>query len=538
MFASSSAVRRALIRCRSNASVTVRGVSSSTIRDSAQVQTQQEKESHQQPVATTPSKKKGKLEPFVKNLFLGKFDKTVLEFPEALDQEAHETLHDMIPPIEKFFLEEVNSSEIDRTATIPPELLERVKQLGLYGMQIPEEYGGLGLGATEYSRLSEIIAMDGGIGVTVSAHQAIGFKGILLEGSDYLKERYLPRLATGELTAAFCLTESGSGSDAASIQTRATLADDGKTWLLNGTKIWISNGGIADVMTVFAKTEVDGKDKITAFFVERAYGGVTSGPPEDKMGIRGSNTTEVNFDNTPVPSENIIGELGRGFKLAVTILNSGRFTMGSATAGVLKRCMGWAMEHALGRKQFGRPLTEFGLIKEKFARVAINVYAMESMAYLSAGIIDKYEEQDTAIEAAIVKVFSSQKGWELGSELLQVMGGLGYMRSYPYERYIRDGRITLIFEGTNEILRMFIALMGIQHAAPELKELVQRLRNPFNNPTFVIKTALKTLRDHNDKPKLQHDIKVGAQYYWFTLACGPAKQECCGCGYFVGPIQQ
>ncbi|KAA0201452.1 hypothetical protein HAZT_HAZT004475 [Hyalella azteca] len=403
-------------------------------------------------------------------------------------------------------LSTVDSAAIDRNAKIPPEVLQQVKDLGLYGMQIPVEYGGLGLGATEYSRLCEIIANDGSIGVTISAHQAIGFKGLLLEGSEYLKKKYLPGLATGELLAAFCLTEANSGSDAASIQTRATLAEDGKTWLLNGSKMWISNGGTADVMTVFARTEVDGKDKITAFFVERAFGGVTSGAPEDKMGIRGSNTAEVHFDNTPVPAENVIGEVGKGFKLAVTILNSGRFAMGSTTAGVLKRGLGMTLDYAFTRKQFGHTINEFGLIKQKFASAAVNIYAMESMAYHAAGLMDSYEEYDTAVEAAIVKVFSSNQGWILGSELLQIMGGLGYMKSYPYERYLRDGRITLIFEGTNEILRMFIALMGLQHAAPELKTLVQKLRNPFNNPGFVIKTTLRQIRDRNDRPKLIHDL--------------------------------
>jgi len=443
----------------------------------------------------------------VKNLFLGRFDAYVLQYPEALNQERHETLHEMVDPIEKFFLEEVDSSAIDRSSVIPAPILDKCKELGLFGQQIPQEYGGLGLGATEFSRLAEATALDGSIGVTLAAHQSIGLKGLLISGSDYLKQKYLPDLASGKLTAAFALTEPGSGSDAGSIQTRATLAPDGKTWLLTGNKIWITNGGIADVFTVFARTEVDGKDKITAFFVERNFGGISNGKPEDKMGIRGSNTCEVHFDNTPIPSENIIGELGRGFKLAVTILNAGRFSMGSSTSGVLKKCMKASMEHALSRKQFGQRLANFGLIKEKFAKAAVCVYAMESMAYLSAGIIDSYEESDTAVEAAIVKVYSSSKGWEMGSELLQVMGGLGYMRDYPYERYLRDSRITLIFEGTNEILRMFIALMGIQHISPVMKDTLKKARNPLMNPLFVGKLAMRHTRDYFDFPEHSQDIK-------------------------------
>ncbi|KAG8236345.1 hypothetical protein J437_LFUL010479, partial [Ladona fulva] len=226
-------------------------------------------------------------------------------------------------------------------------------------------------------------------------------EGILIAGNKAQKEKYLPRLATGEWVAAFCLTESGSGSDAASIKSKATLSADGKTWHLNGSKIWISNGGIANLFTVFAKAEVtdiagNKTDKVTAFLVERDFGGVTNGKPEDKLGIRGSNTVEVNFDNTPIPSENILGEVGDGFKIAMNVLNSGRFS-------VLKKLMNMTAEHAISRKQFGSPLKDFGLIQEKFAKIACLIYAMESTAYLTAGMMDLYEDPDIAVEAAIVK---------------------------------------------------------------------------------------------------------------------------------------
>uniref|UniRef100_A0A671TE63 Acyl-CoA dehydrogenase family, member 9 n=1 Tax=Sinocyclocheilus anshuiensis TaxID=1608454 RepID=A0A671TE63_9TELE len=215
-------------------------------------------------------------------------------FLEIRNEELEE-INQLVQPVEKFFNEDVDSMKIDHEAVIPPETLNGLKELGLFGIQIPEEYGGLGLSNTMYARLGEITSLDGAIAVTLAAHQAIGLKGILIAGNDDQKAKYLPKLATGEHIAAFCLTEPGSGSDAASIQTRATLTEDGKHFLLNGTKFWISNGGWADIMTVFARTEVvdkDGqkKDKITAFIVERAFGGVTSGKPEDKLGIRGSNS--------------------------------------------------------------------------------------------------------------------------------------------------------------------------------------------------------------------------------------------------------
>ncbi|XP_064633148.1 complex I assembly factor ACAD9, mitochondrial-like [Lineus longissimus] len=448
--------------------------------------------------------------PFAKDLFLGKFDTSILEYPEIENTEELEELNALVAPVEKFFHEDLDSKSIDENAKIPDETLQQIKDLGLFGQQIPPEYGGLGFNATKFARIAEITALDGAVAVTLAAHQSIGLKGILIAGTDAQKQKYLPKLATGEHVAAFALTEPSSGSDAASIQTRATLSEDGKTFLLNGGKIWISNGGIAHIFTVFAKTEVvdaktgEKKDKVSAFIVERAFGGVTSGKPEDKLGIRGSNTCEVHFDNTPIPVENVLGEVGGGFKIAMNILNSGRFSMGSSAAGILKNLMGSTMEHASTRSQFGKKLIEFDLIKEKFAKMATTVYAMESMAYLVAGTIDKYEKPDQSVEAAMIKVFSSEGAWECGSECLQILGGLGYMKDYPYERMLRDARIMTIFEGTNEILRMFIALAGVQHAGRELKDSVRKLKDPLNNLGFLMTTALERVRKKN--PRLTQKI--------------------------------
>ncbi|XP_048347747.1 complex I assembly factor ACAD9, mitochondrial [Sphaerodactylus townsendi] len=418
---------------------------------------------------------------FAKELFLGNFRKEeVFPYPEISNEELEE-INQFVEPVEKFFSEEVDSKKIDQDAKIPQETLNGLKNLGLFGIQIPEEYGGLGLSNTMYARLGEITSQDGAIAVTLAAHQAIGLKGILIAGTEEQKKKYLPKLASGEHIAAFCLTEPGSGSDAASIQTRAALSEDGKSFLLNGSKIWISNGGIADIFTVFARTEVvdkDGstKDKITAFIVERAFGGITNGKPEDKLGIRGSNTCEVHFENTKVPIENVVGEIGGGFKVAMNILNSGRFSMGSASAGMLKKLIEMTAEYACTRKQFNKKLSEFGLIQEKIALMARKAYVMESMAYLTAGMMDKPGIPDCSIEAAMVKVFSSESAWVCVSEALQILGGLGYMKDYPYERYLRDCRILLIFEGTNEVLRMYIALTGMQHAGKHLTEKIKEIK--------------------------------------------------------------
>ncbi|EDM01263.1 acyl-Coenzyme A dehydrogenase family, member 9, isoform CRA_c [Rattus norvegicus] len=435
---------------------------------------------------------------FAKELFLGHIQqKGVFPFPEVSQEELSE-INQFVGPLEKFFNEEVDSRKIDQEGKIPADTLAKLKSLGLFGIQVPEEYGGLGLSNTMYARLGEIISMDASITVTLAAHQAIGLKGIILVGNEEQKAKYLPKLSSGEHIAAFCLTEPASGSDAASIQTRATLSEDKKYFVLNGSKVWITNGGLANIFTVFAKTEVvdsDGsiKDKMTAFIVERDFGGITNGKPEDKLGIRGSNTCEVHFENTRVPVENVLGEVGGGFKVAMNILNSGRFSMGSAVAGMLKKLIEQTAEYACTRKQFNRNLSEFGLIQEKFALMAQKAYVMESMAYLTSGMLDQPGFPDCSIEAAMVKVFSSEAAWQCVSEALQILGGSGYMKDYPYERMLRDARILLIFEGTNEILRLFIALTGLQHAGRILTSRIKELKS--GNVTTVMETIGRKLRD-------------------------------------------
>jgi len=449
---------------------------------------------------------------FAKRLFCGEFDTDLLTYPEVLSKDQHETLHEMLPPIENFFENEVDSRKIDEAAKISPKILQGLKDLGLFGLQIPQEYGGLGLNATEYARVNEITSLDGSVAVTLAAHQSIGLKGLLLYGTEEQKKKYLPKLATGETVAAFCLTEPSSGSDAGSIQTKAELSEDGTHYLLTGTKIWISNGGIADFFTVFARTADDSVNaknpkRLTAFIVERGFGGVSNGNPEDKHGIRGSNTTEVYFDNTPVPVENIIGHVGDGFKVAVNILNSGRFSMGSSCAGAMRKMMTHITDHVINRNQFGKPLKEFGLIQEKLARMAVDTYVMESMSYMTAGMLDSGFYEDCAVEAAIVKVISSEMVWRGVSEGMQIYGGMGYMKSQPFDVALRDVRILQIFEGTNEILRLFIALMGVQRAGKHLKEVIRKIRNPFLFPAFAFSKTVQRFRHKKDNPRLTHNLK-------------------------------
>ncbi|KAI8437882.1 hypothetical protein MSG28_010564 [Choristoneura fumiferana] len=398
---------------------------------------------------------------FTLNLFRGALETaTVFPYPEPLQDDQRQALQELVPPVEKFFQEVNDPAKNDAAAQIEEHTTAGLWELGAFGLQVPTELGGLGLTNTQYARLVEIVgAHDLGVGITLGAHQSIGFKGILLFGNPEQKQKYLPRVTAGEY-AAFCLTEPSSGSDAGSIKTRAVQQSDG-SWKLNGSKIWISNGGIAEIMTVFAQTPVqkDGKtvDKVTAFIVERSFGGVSSGPPENKMGIKCSNTAEVYYEDVPVPAANVLGGVGNGFKVAMNILNNGRFGMGAALAGTQRAALRQAAEHAATRVQFGKKLIEFGTIQEKLARMAMLQYVTESLAYMVSGNMDT-GARDYHLEAAISKVFASDAAWAVVDEAIQVLGGMGFMKGAGLERVLRDLRIFRIFEGTNDILRLFVAL--------------------------------------------------------------------------------
>jgi len=386
---------------------------------------------------------------------------------ERLSEEQRENLEMMVDPADAFFTESVDPLHNDQIADVPEDVMQMLKDLGLFGLQVPEELEGIGLNNTQYARMTEIVGKhDLGIGIVIGAHQSIGFKAILILGNEEQKAKYLPDVATGRKMAAFALTEPGSGSDAASIKTRAVPSEDGKTYYLSGGKVWISNGGFADVYTVFCKVPVvqeDGttKDKMAAFIVERDFGGVTNGPPEKKMGIKCSNTAEVYFDNTPVPAENMILDIGDGFKVAMEVLNNGRFGMAAALSGTQKQLIHRAADFAANRKQFTDKIMEYGAIQEKLARLSANHYATESVAYLVSQAMDA-KAANYHLEAAIGKIFGSEMAWQCADETIQVMGGMGFMYEQGVEKVMRDLRIFRIFEGTNEILRLMIALQSIQ----------------------------------------------------------------------------
>jgi len=458
---------------------------------------------------------------FIMNMFLGKCNvEQVMPYPNSLDEEQLEMVESLVDPFNKFMTEVNNPAKNDELAEIEPDTLQGLKEMGAFGLQIPADLDGLGLTNTQYARLVEIVgSSDLGVGIALGAHQSIGFKGILLRGNDEQKAKYLPTLATGEKFAAFCLTEPASGSDAASIQTRAVKTDDGSAYILNGGKIWISNGGIADIFTVFAKTQVtkdDGTtaDKVSAFIVERGFGGITSGPPEQKMGIKCSNTAEVHFEDVRVPAENLLGKEGDGFKVAMHILNNGRFGMGAALSGTMRSLILKATDHVTNRTQFGSKLHEFGGIKEKLAKMSILHYVTESMAYIICANMDA-GHQDFQLEAAVSKIFASEASWTVADECIQILGGMGYMKDCGVERVMRDLRIFRIFEGTNDILRFFLALTGLQFYGQNMAGVTKALKSPFGNlPTLMSygvsygnkRVKNKVLNSHSDSDliKLAH----------------------------------
>ncbi len=419
---------------------------------------------------------------FMRSLCMGQIEEDIiLPFPE-LSQADKETLEGVFTTLGQLLgRREAELKAWDKKGEFPLEFVNEIREAGLFSFVIPEEHGGLGFGSKAYSRaLQEVAKYDASVAVTIGAHSSIGMRGLLLFGTEEQRARYYQKLATGEMIAAFCLTEPGSGSDAASIKT--TAVREGDHYVMNGTKIWITNGGIADFFTVFAKTG-DPKDRknLSAFLVTRDMPGVTSGPHEDKMGIRASSTTTVNFDNVRVPAANLLGEEGKGFKVAMNILNSGRTGLGGGSVGGMKKLIALSAAQANQRIQFDKPIREFGLVKQKVGQMVIDCYATESAVTLVAGLMDS-GYADYAVEAAISKVFASEALWRTADEALQIAAGNGYMTEFPYERGIRDSRINRIFEGTNDILRLFISLTAMNDVGQSLRELGKSLEGAFTDP--------------------------------------------------------
>ncbi len=432
---------------------------------------------------------------FLKALFHGVIlDSKLFPYP-VMGHDERDDVSSVLHTLRRFFEAHVDSAKIDRDANIPREILDQLAELGFFGLGVPKELGGSGLSHFATARVvQELAGLDTSIAVTIGAHQSLGTRGILLFGTDAQKQQYVPDLARGTRIAAFALTEPGGGSDAAGIQTRAIPKDDG--YVLRGSKVWISNGAIADVFVVFARTSAPSagsKPRLTAFLVDRDRG-VKTGPNEDKLGVRGNTTTEVVLDDVFVPKDAVLGDVGGGFQVAMQILNDGRLGLAAGCIGTAKTLLALSITRVQQRRAFGRSIGEFALIKDKIAGMLAETYALESMVYLTCGYADRSGPaavNDYSLESAICKVFGSEALWRIANEALQIAAGSGYMASFPYERLLRDARVNLIFEGTNEILRVFIALSGVQGPGRALTDVGKALREPLKGFGLLSEFALR-----------------------------------------------
>jgi len=412
-------------------------------------------------------------------------------------------------------------------------LLRKAGALGLLGGAIPEEYGGAGLDKVSAAMLAEKTAAYGGFSVTHGAHAGIGTIPIVYFGTEAQKKKYLPKIAAAELISCYCLSEPQAGSDAQALRTRAELSPDGKRWILNGQKMWITNGHFADLFVVFAK--VDG-DKISCFLVEKGTPGFSVGAEEKKMGIKGSSTTALFFENSPIPKENLLHEIGRGHIVAFNTLNAGRFSLGCYCLGGAKRTIEAAVKYAKERTAFGKQLADFGLIRQKLAEMAIRTFAIESMIYRSAGMMDGFMAaaeagtdktqhmmkalEEYAIESSISKVYGSEALDYVVDEAVQIYGGYGYHEDYPVARAYRDSRINRIFEGTNEINRMLVIQMLMKRAMggtlPLIPKAMKLMEEILAGPSF---------EEASGAPFAEEERIVANAKKVFLLAAGSAVQK-------------
>jgi acyl-CoA dehydrogenase family protein 9 len=426
---------------------------------------------------------------FVRGLFTGAIhDSLLFPFPAPLeerDPEEARTVRRLLEALEEMRRAGlIDSARFDEEETVPEATIRALATSGWLALAIPREYGGLGLSPSAYAHVfGAISSLDASLGVLCGVHCGLGSKAIVLFGTPEQKARYLPMLARGETLAAYALTEPETGSDAQNIVTQARRNADG-SWTLNGRKHWIGNGHRAGVIATFAQVPVQrGSETVlrpTAFIIRPDMPGFSVVGTVRKMGIRGSTQAELVYDNLQVPADHVLGTVGKGFGVAVRVLNGGRMTLAAGCTAGTKTLLAEMVAFAEERVQFGHPIADFEITQRKLARTATDVYAADAMLGELARLAE-HPEGEYALEAACCKVFASEMLWRAADEMVQIGGGRGYVKPYPYERRLRDARINRIFEGTNEILRLFIALNGIQQPAEELKELGSALRRPLRN---------------------------------------------------------
>ena len=420
---------------------------------------------------------------FAKSLFFGQFTAPlVFPYPQLRDEEKDE-VERIVAQVRQFVADKIDAAAIDRQADIPQDVIQGLGRLGVLGMTVPKQYGGQGVSQLGNCRVMEVIGGHcSSTAVFVNAHHSIGIRALLLFGTEEQKRLWLPDLTGGRKLGAFALTEPEAGSDAANVQTTATPSADGKTFILNGEKRYITNGGLAQMLTVMARTpdpKNSSETKITAFLVSPDMPGFEVVEARmDKCGIRGTATARLAFHNMPVPAENILGQLGKGLRIALTVLDFGRTTFGASCTGAARTCLRAAINHAKSRVQFKQPLGEFELVKKKIAWMAAHAFAMEATTTQCASFIDRGGD-DYMLETAILKVFTTEALWQIVNDTLQIHGGQGYFTRDPYERMMRDARINMIGEGANEVLLAFIALVGMRGVGEHLQGILKAIKHPI-----------------------------------------------------------
>jgi len=406
---------------------------------------------------------------FAKSLFLGEIhEELVFPWPQP-DPDEQDKVRALIAAAHELG-SRLDPRKIEEDGWIGDDVIRELGERGLCGLYVPERFGGQGLSQTGYARVFETFArIDATLSIVLGVHQSIGFKGIHMFGTEAQKERFLPDLAAGRKLAGFALTEPNAGSDAYQIESRAVLKPDG-SWLLNGEKRYIGNGGKGSVFTTFARCEVDGKDRHIALIVEKGMKGFEVGERFETMGLRGNDLRRLYFNDVRVPPENVLGEPGEGFHIAMEILNNGRIGLGSGSVGAAKWLLDRAIDHVNDRRQFGHPLADFELVQDKIGWMVSYLFGLEAMCYLTCSLVDA-GVPDYSLESAICKVSGTEFLWYAANRTLQLKGGAGYLRTEPYEKVLRDIRIFPIFEGANDVLRAFIALSGLKPLGEQLSGL-------------------------------------------------------------------
>ena len=422
--------------------------------------------------ATTrqPTPKQEGVSSFAKSLFLGEIhEDLVFPFPKP-PREEQDKIRALCSRLREIAAELIDPRKAEEERWIGDEVIAALGEGGLLGLHVPEEYGGQGLSQTGYCRVSEVFAqIDPTLSVIMGVHQSIGMKPIVLFGSDEQKARFLPDLAAGRKLAAFALTEPNAGSDVNGIETTASRQADG-SWVLNGEKRYIGNGSRASVLSTFAR--IEDTDRFIALILESDMEGFEVGHRYDTMGLRANDLRHLHFKGVRIPAENVIGEPGDGFKIAMHTLNNGRMSLGTGSVGGTKILLDKVIDHVKERRQFGMPLAEFELVQDKIGWMVSYLFGLEAMAYMTTGLVDA-GVPDYSLESAIVKVSATEFLWYGTNRALQLKGGAGYMRDEPYEKVLRDTRIFPIFEGANDVMRAFIALSGMKPVGEKLGELAE-----------------------------------------------------------------